>query len=183
VDVDGAAGTAAATEYAIGQGRRRVGFLGWPSPSGTGDDRARGWSETLAARGLSGEGLRWAVEDDLTAARSLMAGILRRAKAGAGTGTATGHVPDAVVCASDSLALGAHLAAMDVGVHDLLVIGFDNTPVSEALGLSSVEQRPEDVAAGTLDLLMGENGTAVDPATTRAGAGHVLVEPRLVVRR
>jgi DNA-binding LacI/PurR family transcriptional regulator len=172
VDVDGAAGTAAATEYAIGQGRRRVGFLGWPSPSGTGDDRARGWSETLAARGVSAEGLRWAVEDDLTAARSLMAGILR----------ATGQVPDAVVCASDSLALGAHLAAMDVGV-DLLVIGFDNTPVSEALGLSSVEQRPEDVAAGTLDLLMGENGTAVDPATTRAGAGHVLVEPRLVVRR
>lgn len=173
VDVDGAAGTAEATKYAIATGRRTIGFLGWPSPSGTGDDRARGWSDALAASGLSGSGLRWAVEDDLTTARSLMAEILGGAAV----------VPDAVVCASDSLALGAHLAAMDVGVDDLLVIGFDNTPVSEALGLSSVEQRPEDVAVGTLDLLMGANGTAVDPSATRAGTGHVLVEPRLVVRR
>jgi DNA-binding LacI/PurR family transcriptional regulator len=172
VDVDGAAGTAAATRHAIEVGRRRIAFLGWPSPSGTGDDRARGWSETLAAHGRSSDGLRWSVEDDLTAARALMARRL----------DGSGPVPDAVVCASDSLALGAHLAAMAAGIDDLLVIGFDNTPVSEALGLSSVEQRPEDVAAGTLDLLMGEGGTSIGRAQDRLGAGHVLVEPRLVVR-
>jgi DNA-binding LacI/PurR family transcriptional regulator len=174
VDVDGAAGTAAATEHAIAAGRRAIGFLGWPSPSGTGDDRARGWADALRSHGRSPDGLRWAVEDDLTAARALMAGVL--------SGGGSGPVPDAVVCASDSLALGAHLAAMDAGVDDLLVIGFDNTPVSEALGLSSVEQRPEDVAVGTLDLLMGAHGTAVDPSIPRTGTGHVLVEPRLIVR-
>lgn len=173
VDVDGAAGTAAATEYAIGVGRRTIGFLGWPSPSGTGDDRARGWSETLSAHGRPTESLRWSVEDDLPTARALMNGILRGG----------GPVPDAVVCASDSLALGAHLAAVDAGVDDLLVIGFDNTPVSEALGLSSVEQRPEDVATGTLDLLMGTHGTSIERVGHRDGAGHVLIEPRLVVRR
>ena len=126
----------------------------------------------MAAGGFSTSGLRWAVEDDLPAARATMAAIL----------AGPGPVPDAVVCASDSLALGAHLAAVEAGVDDLLVIGFDNTPVSEALGLSSVEQRPEDVAAGTLDLLMGAGGTAVDPSAARPGAGHVLVEPRLIVR-
>ncbi|MET0296596.1 MAG: LacI family transcriptional regulator, partial [Microbacterium sp.] len=89
---------------------------------------------------------------------------------------------DAVVCASDSLAIGAHLASTGVGRPDLPVYGFDNTPAIEALGLSSVEQLPEKVAAGVLELLMGPTGLVIDPRTLRAGTAHVLVEPRLVVR-
>ena len=41
------------------------------------------------------------------------------------------------------------------------VIGFDNTPVAEAMGISSVEQSPELVARAVLDLLMGPTGRAV----------------------
>ncbi|MDQ4213852.1 LacI family DNA-binding transcriptional regulator [Microbacterium capsulatum] len=163
VDVDGAAGTAAATRHALTFGPR-VAFLGWPSGSGTGDDRERGWLRAMAAAGASGP--RWAAEEDVAMARAVVA-------------AATEEV-DAVVCASDSLAIGALLAQS--GSRRVPVIGFDNTPTAEALGFSSVEQRPEDVAAGTLELLMGPTGEVVTPRDVVAGAAHILIEPRLVVR-
>ncbi|GAB3618343.1 LacI family DNA-binding transcriptional regulator [Okibacterium endophyticum] len=171
VDVDGAAGTATATEHALEQGARRVGFLGWPRTSGTGDDRERGWRSALAVHGLSAEGLRYTVEDSVPQARRAMARVL-----------AGESRPDALVCVSDSLAFGAHLAAADLGQHELLIVGFDNTPVAEALGFASVEQMPEKVAAGTLELLMGQEGTSIDSRRVQSGSAHVLVTPRLVRR-
>ncbi|MDF2665335.1 MAG: transcriptional regulator [Microbacterium sp.] len=165
VDVDGAAGTRAATAHARAQGPGRVAFLGWPGGSGTGDERERGWREAAP------EGPRWIVEENVGAARDVVAAGLA-AEAGV-----TG-----IVCASDSLAIGAHLAVTLAGRDDVTIVGFDNTPAAEALGLSSVEQLPERVASGALDLLMGENGTVVAPRAAVAGAAHVLVEPRLVVR-
>ncbi len=62
VDVDGAAGTAAATEHLIDAGHRRIAFLGWPPGSGVGDDRRSGWATTMSADGLDIEaspGTRW----------------------------------------------------------------------------------------------------------------------------
>ena len=75
-----------------------------------------------------------------------------------------------------------HLAAADAGRRSLPVIGFDNTPVAEALGISSIEQSPELVAAAVLDLLMGTTGHVVAPRDRGAAPEHVLVEPRLIVR-
>lgn len=89
---------------------------------------------------------------------------------------------DALVCVSDALAVGAHLAAADAGRRALPIIGFDNTPVAEALGISSVEQSPELVAAGALDLLMGPTGNVIALRDREAAPEHVLVEPRLIVR-
>lgn len=167
VDVDGAAGTRAATEHLRAGGARRVAFLGWPRGSGTGDERERGWRESVGAAA----GPRWVVEDNVALARDVVA-----------EGLALDPDVDGIVCASDSLAIGAHLATTVAGRADIPVIGFDNTPAAEALGLSSVEQLPERVASGALDLLMGEEGTVVAPRPATAGAAHVLVEPRLVVR-
>lgn len=167
VDVDGASGTAAATRHALAAGSR-VAFLGWPAGSGTGDDRERGWRSALDTAGASGP--RWVSEERVDLARGVVARAL-----------AAGPV-DAIVCASDSLAIGAQLAATDAGRPGLPIVGFDNTPAAEALGLSSVEQLPERVAAGALDLLMGATGTVVSPRPTASGSAHVLVEPRLVVR-
>lgn len=165
VDVDGAAGTRAATRHLLDRGSSRIAFLGWPSGSGTGDERERGWRESVAS------GPRWVVEENVAAARDVVA-----------AGLVADPGVTGIVCASDSLAIGAHLAVTLAGRPDLPVIGFDNTPAVEALGLSSVEQLPERVASGALDLLMGENGTVVAPRAATAGAAHVLVEPRLVVR-
>ncbi|SDM04036.1 LacI family DNA-binding transcriptional regulator [Microbacterium azadirachtae] len=164
VDVDGAAGTRAATAHALGFGSR-VAFLGWPTGSGTGDDRERGWREAMAAAGVSAP--RWTAEEEVAAARSAV--------------ESAGDTVDAIVCASDSLAIGA-LLAQAAGSARVPVIGFDNTPTAEALGFSSVEQRPEDVAVATLELLMGPTGEAVTPREVQAGTAHALIEPRLVVR-
>lgn len=89
---------------------------------------------------------------------------------------------DGLVCVSDSHAVGAHLAAADAGRRSLPVIGFDNTPVAEALGISSVEQSPERVAAAVLELLMGSTGQVVAPRDRDTPPEHVLVEPRLIIR-
>ncbi len=167
VDVDGAAGTRAASEHALIRGSN-VAFLGWPGGSGTGDDRERGWLEAMAAAGA--QGMRLTAEEGVPFARTCMDAAL-----------AAGPVPDALVCASDSLAVGALLAVAAAGL-SLPVIGFDNTPTAEALGFSSVEQRPEDVATAILELLMGPTGEIVAPRTLESGSAHALITPQLVVR-
>lgn len=174
VDVDGAAGTRAATRHLIREAGAGVAFLGWPSGSGTGDERERGWREAMAEAGA--RGARLECEESVAASRRLVAQFLARA------GRDDEPAVDGIVCVSDSLAIGAHLAAAAAGMPDLPVIGFDNTPAAEAIGLSSVEQLPEHVAAGVLELLMGASGSVVAPRAAKAGAAHVLVEPRLVLR-
>lgn len=166
VDVDGAAGTRAATAHLAERVGGAVAFLGWPAGSGTGDDRERGWREIVGA-----EGIRLTAEEDVAAARSVVA-------------TALASRPDieAIVCASDTLAIGARLAAASAQRDTIPIVGFDNTPAAEALGLSSVEQLPERVADGVLQLLVGPTGGTVAPRRPTAGAAHVLVEPLLVVR-
>ncbi|TQJ31566.1 LacI family DNA-binding transcriptional regulator [Microbacterium sp. SLBN-146] len=169
VDVDGASGTAAATRHALAHAGSHVAFLGWPTGSGTGDDRERGWRDALAAEGLRMP--RVAVDEGVGRARAAVADLI-----------ASDDRIDAIVCASDSLAIGAHLATTAAGRAELPIYGFDNTPAVEALGISSVEQLPEKVASGVLDLLMGPTGRVVVPREASANAAHVLVEPRLVVR-
>ncbi|WP_407360178.1 LacI family DNA-binding transcriptional regulator [Microbacterium sp. LBN7] len=167
VDVDCAAGTRAATEHALTHGKN-VAFLGWPEGSGTGDDRERGWREAMGASG--GNGVRLTAEDSVPLARASVDAVL-----------ADGDAPDAVVCASDTLAVGALLAANAAG-RSVPVIGFDNTPTAVALGFSSVEQRPEDVATAVLELLMGPTGEIVAPRRLEAGTAHALITPELVIR-
>ncbi len=53
VDVDGAAGTRAATRHLLDSGHRRIGFVGWPEDSDVGNDRLSGWAGTVSAAGLS----------------------------------------------------------------------------------------------------------------------------------
>jgi DNA-binding LacI/PurR family transcriptional regulator len=170
VDVDGAAGTYAATVHCLHHGSGRVAFLGWPQGSGTGDERERGWKEALSAFG--GSGPRITSNDALRDAQSTIAEWLDSEDAA---------LTHAMVCASDSLAIGAHLALIAAGRLDMTVVGFDNTPAAEALGISSVEQEPELVAEGALRLLMGADGRAVNPRG-RTGPAGILVTPRLIPR-
>jgi DNA-binding LacI/PurR family transcriptional regulator len=174
VDVDGAAGTAAATRYLLAAGHRRIGFLGWPQGSGVGDDRRAGWRDALHAAG----------PNDLTTATP--DGIDEGARA-AGELLARRDPPTALVCASDSLALGARRA---VG-RDMPVTGFDDTPVAEAVGLTSVSQPLTQAAAECMNLLarlLADGSWTGDPSSKRdsgppgEAAHHVLLAPRLVIR-
>ena len=159
VDVDGHAGVRAGTTSLLEQGARRIAFLGWPAGSGTGDDRRNGWREAMRGAGTTDAELAdldLAVEEDPQ-------DLARGGRAVAGLDPA----PEAVVCASDSLALGARLA-LGPGVP---VIGYDDTPVARALGFASVAQPLDEVAAAVLDLIGSDEG-----------AHHRLLTPRLVQR-
>lgn len=176
VDVDGRQGVKDATEQVIETGARRIAWLGWPSPSGTGDDRRRGWEEamrdTLKATDAELAELRIEAYDGVTQATAAVAQLLD-----------VGQLPDAIVCASDTLALGALIAASSAGIADLPIIGFDNTPVAEALGLSSVEQELNDVAIAALELLLGKTGNSIVSRELAPGEAHRLVVPAVVIRR
>ncbi|MFJ7289830.1 LacI family DNA-binding transcriptional regulator [Curtobacterium sp. NPDC098951] len=161
VDVDGRAGVHDATAHLLARGHRRIGFLGWPSPSGQGDERRRGWQDAMRAAGLP-EDAGLTCGDDVTAATATVADALRH-----------GEGFDALVCASDTLALGARFA-LGAAVP---VVGYDDTPVAEAVGISSVEQPLVEVASAAVELLMGA-GRTVLPAST----GHRLLAPRVVWR-
>jgi len=171
VDVDGFSGLSSATTALLESGLRRIAYLGWPSPSGTGDDRRRGWRAAMEPTGIAAsdlDDLQVSSEDGVGQGRAAMTALLEG-----------GIRFDGVVCASDSLALGALLAVPS----GMPVIGYDNTPVAQAIGLSSVEQPLDDVAAGALELLLGTGGRELVGWTTDADQPrHRLVTPRLVTR-
>lgn len=162
VDVDGRAGLREATRHLLDRGYRQIGFLGWPSPSGQGDERRRGWRDGMGdTPGL--DRLDLAGPDDVNAASAVVTAARER-----------GVVFDALVCASDTLALGARFV-LDP---DVPVVGYDDTPVAAALGLSSVEQPLAEAASAAFELLMGPTGRIVAPAAT----GHRLLRPTVVWR-
>ena len=172
VDVDGYAGVRDAARHLTAEGARRIGFIGWPSPSGTGDERRRGWTDGAGIAEADAADLSRATTDGVPqgqrAALELLSGD---------------NPPDALLCASDSLALGASLAASALG-RELPIIGYDNTPVAAAMGLSSIDQPLAEAAASALELLFGPSGSNVLPAEAfNEEPKHRLLAPRLVVRR
>ncbi|CAN5252309.1 LacI family DNA-binding transcriptional regulator [soil metagenome] len=177
VDVDGQAGVRAATEHLIGRGHRRIGYLDWPTGSGTGDDRRLGWQGAMtAAFGTTPDELAALTTEAHEGVPTARIAVERLVHDGAGL--------EALVCASDSLALGAMMAVREAGLPHFPVIGFDNTPVSRAVGLSSVDQRLDEVATGALELLMGATGRRVLPhGSGSEDPRHRLITPQLVVRR
>ncbi|BAU31184.1 LacI family DNA-binding transcriptional regulator [Microcella alkaliphila] len=173
VDVDGRAGVRDAVNRLRASGAERVAWIGWPSPSGTGDERRAGWAEACGLDGATQAALSRSTEDGVEQGAALARELLSGATA-----------PDAIVCASDSLALGALMAATAAGRPDLPIVGFDNTPVASAVGLSSVDQPLDEVVAAALELLFGESGGDVrpNPDSNEEPTNRLLV-PRLVERR
>ena len=169
VDVDGRAGIRAATQHVAGQGHRRIAHLGWPLDSETGRDRRQGWLEALATLDLEPD-LHAEEPDDFDA------------------GTAAAHrlldAPDpatAIVCSSDTLALGALRALSDRGLRagpDVAVTGFDNSPAAALTtpGLTSLRQPLEQVAH---DLVAAVEQMLAGSTPTRR---QTLLLPELVVR-
>jgi DNA-binding LacI/PurR family transcriptional regulator len=177
VDVDGAVGTRAAVEHLQALGHHRIAWIGWPEGSGVGDDRRAGWGRAMSAAGTDPAdvaALEVAVDD----------GVAQGAHAAAHLLATTGAT--AFVCASDSLALGALGTARGGAVldsrtvtaarPDVAVVGFDDTPVARAVGLSSVAQPLTEAARAALDLLL------MRLSDRDHRDHHVLLAPSLVIR-
>jgi DNA-binding LacI/PurR family transcriptional regulator len=185
VDVDGAAGTAEATNRLLAAGHRRIGFIGWPAGSGVGDNRRGGWLGAMRQAGQDPTGLDRAVLDGVAEGERAALDLLAAAR------------PTALVCASDSLALGALRAAGSgatgsAGAAGLrrhagrgpgpggrvAVIGFDDTPVAQAVGLTSVGQPLARAAARCIELLT----RLLDDVPGVSAPEHVLLRPQVVIR-
>ena len=160
VDVDGAAGTRAAVAHLVERGHRRIGWIGWPHSSDTGQDRRAGWVQGMADAGLPVHP-RW---------EAAVADGVDEGRAAAGQLTALPDAPTAFVCASDSLAIGAVASGRSV-------VGFDDTPVAAALGLTTVSQPLAEAAVACLRLLVER----VEGRTPSA-PDHLLLDPHLTVR-
>ncbi len=172
VDVDGAAGVYDATRHLIRRGHRRIAFLGWPEGSGVGDDRRSGWLRACREAGLDTALTRNAIED-LPAGRAAGAELMDAA-----------DPPTAIVCVSDSLALGVWTEITARGKtpgRDLAVIGFDDSPTAAVIGLSSVAQPMDDVARACLDQIE-QVLAAQDAGATAPVPAPILLAPSLVVR-
>ncbi len=169
VDVDGAAGVELATAHLIERGHERIAWIGWVESSFIGQDRRSGWQRAMAAAGRSTEGLDLGVADTVTAGRDAAAALLDSAG------------PSAIVCASDTLAVGVLHTLAERGLHpgrDIAVVGFDDSQVAQVVppGLTSVRQPLEQVAlelVRTLEALL-----AHEPYD----GGGVLLTPTLAVR-
>ncbi|HAP90515.1 MAG TPA: LacI family transcriptional regulator, partial [Arthrobacter bacterium] len=91
-----------------------------------------------------------------------------------------GPKPTAIFCASDEMAMGVIFEAARAGVRvpeDLSVVGIDDHDFADAMGLTTVGQRPDEQAELATKMLLDElDGTV--------GAVQSAVAPhRLIVRR
>ena len=177
VDVDGAAGCAAAVRHLHETGRRRIGFLSWPKSSGLAEDRLSGWRTACRELGLPHDA-KLAVrcpEDTIDAGARATAELLD-----------ADQPVDAIVAISDILALGAlrelNRRGLRAGV-DLGITGFDDSPLASVVSpaLTSIRQPMDQIATELIDILTG-------PATIDTGNGDTrpsterLLEPALVIR-
>lgn len=171
VDVDGASGVLAASRHLIGRGYRRIAFLGWPEGSGVGDDRRSGWEAACREAALPTDGLAVRVHNSLAAGRSACASLLE-----------SSNPPDAFVCVSDLIALGAWSLLTARGLApgaSTAVIGFDDSAAAAAAGLSSVAQPLAEAASACLDCLQ----KLQERSSAHADAPEtVLLDPQLILR-
>ena len=170
VDVDGAAGAELATTHLLDRGHERIAWIGWRKDSRIGEDRRSGWADALHARGLFTAGLASRVEDTISSGADAAAVLLDEA------------APTAVVCASDTLAMGVlhTLAARGLAAgRDIAVVGFDDSQVAQVVpgGLTSVRQPLEQVA---VEIVARPGGRLTVPPV--AIEGVLLLKPTLVVR-
>ena len=143
VDVDGAAGTRSAVQHCLERGYATVGYLGWPEGSDVGDDRRSGWRTACDSAGVDGpaESCTQDLDDAQSAARRLLAQL---------------SPGDAVVCASDVLALGVHQILLESGRRagtDIGIVGFDGSETARMHHLTTLAQPLYDIADRTLTLV------------------------------
>lgn len=166
VDVDGAAGVHEATTHLLTSNYRSVAFLGWPEGSGSGDDRRSGWERAVSEHGAR------------TVLQARVENTVEAAAVGARELFAAGA--DAVVCASDTLAIGTLTVARELlargdATDPIGIVGFDDSPIAQTLGLSSVSQEVDDVADDVITALLNQVSSRTQPYQR-------LVTPRLVIR-
>jgi len=170
VDVDGRRGVQLAVEHLVAKGHERIALLSYPVGSRFGDLRTEGF-----IRGLESVDLPvvepWLVHIPNTVDHAVQATLDL---------LATKPRPTAIVCANDTMAFGAKRTIEALGLEvgtDIALTGFDDTPVAELIGLTSIRQPIPTIADKVVELLLADiNGQ-------RPANHHIVLEPSLVVRQ
>ena len=150
VGVDDAAMARVACEHLIGLGHRRIAHIGAERDSAPPSGRLLGYEAALVLAGLpTSAALCTAADPTLPggyrAAQTLLADARAR--------------PTALFAASDEMAIGAILAAHDLGLdvpRDVSVIGIDDHELSAFFGLSTIAQFPAEQGRRAVEYLMDE---------------------------
>ena len=169
VDVDGKRGIQLAVEHLIAKGHERIGFISWPQGLRIGDLRTQGYVETMQAARLPIRD-NWIVHSPNTLEHAFQATEL----------ILSGKPrPTAIACANDVMAFGAKRYIESVGLEigtDISLTGYDDTPVADLIGLTSIQQPIALIANRVIDLLLAEINHQ------RPADYHLMLEPSLVVR-
>jgi DNA-binding LacI/PurR family transcriptional regulator len=174
VGLDDTAAAAEATAHLLAGGRRRVAFLGDRAlgPVETSQRRQAGWHRALDAAAVPPTARPWFPVERF----SFAAG-----HAGVSAALDDGARFDALLCASDLLALGALRALDEAGLavpRDVAVVGWDDVAFSAYTTppLTAVRPDVQSIAACAVGML-------VERIDGEPGAGrHVVVRHHLVVR-
>jgi DNA-binding LacI/PurR family transcriptional regulator len=167
---DDVVGGAIVGRYLHTLGHRSIGFVAdaFENPYGftSSRDRYTGFTQVLAQLGVEVEAALGA--HGSRSARDLALRLL--------TGP---RPPSAIFAASDTQALGVMSAARDLGLavpSDLTVVGYDDIPIAEPIGLTTIRQHLFESGRAGAELLLAqiEQRSAVPPI--------VSLEPELVVR-
>lgn len=192
VDVDGYSAIKEMVGRLIAAGRKRIGYIGWNTGTGTAINRYQGWHDGLAEAGLIVDGMydgqpidTWAIGtiEAMRAGESAAAELYQR------------HPGlDAIVCPSDNLAVGALSSISHIVKHAVIdgdpnvnmlsrpvwVTGFDDSALAHAFSFPSIRQ-PLNVVAKEL-LRMTRDMLAGVPITDEP-RWHELLQPELVWRQ
>lgn len=173
VDTDARAGVLEAMRYLIELGHRRIGFVGWPPGSLSGDWRKLGYLQGMAEAGLpvSEDYLRYGKQSEQTGRAALQHWLT----------LPLADQPTAVFAVTDLIAIGVMNQARDCGLtvgRDLSVIGFDNAPLVDHFtpSLTTLAQPLAEIG----HILMQLMERMVNPPTP--DLVQLLVPPRFIVR-
>jgi LacI family transcriptional regulator len=165
IHLDNGAGARAVVDHLASLGRKRLVHIAGPAKNIDAQERSQAFRAAVSAHGLIGK----VVEGDfeMESGSRAIADLL-----------AKGTAFDAVFAANDNMAIGAIEALRAAGKaipDDVAIVGFDDIPLAQHLGITTVRVRIAE---------LGERAVArlLDGLTSGSETGQELHAPELIIR-
>jgi LacI family repressor for deo operon, udp, cdd, tsx, nupC, and nupG len=176
VEIDEVAIARLATEHLIMLGHTAILHIGGSSEEDTdfhiGSHRRAGFEQAMTTAGLP------VPAESMIASDFTVAGGYAHAKQALGNPQ---HRPTAIFAASDEMAIGAHLAARDLGLsvpRDVSIVGIDDHELAEFFQLTTVAQFPKGQGELAAEILIAQ----LEPSRRQERALRVPLPFELIVR-
>ena len=146
---DGFSGTKKATDYLLGQGKRRIAYIKGSSKHWVTNERFRGYVQALEEAGLEVD------------AKNIYEGNFQMKSGfeGAEYFMQKENAPDAIMAATDVMAIGAmkYLRYAQIAIPEQVsIVGFDNIPLASLLepGLTTVAQKIHELGRCAAEIII-----------------------------